>query len=74
MSEKVFAPRLARRTFLAASAASAALMLTGCLNLAPRYEKPAAPTETSQDWAVSPRDAGRTPLAGAAAPSGHFVR
>ena len=58
MSEKVFAPRLARRTFLAASAASAALMLTGCLNLAPRYEKPAAPTETSQDWAVSPRDAG----------------
>ena len=57
MSEKVFAPRLARRTFLAASAASAALMLTGCLNLAPRYEKPAAPTETSQDWAVSPRDA-----------------
>ena len=35
MSEKVFAPRLARRTFLAASAASAALMLTGCLNLAP---------------------------------------
>ena len=40
MSEKVFAPRLARRTFLAASAASAALMLTGCLNLAPRYEKP----------------------------------
>ena len=45
MSEKVFAPRLARRTFLAASAASAALMLTGCLNLAPRYEKPAAPTE-----------------------------
>ena len=33
MSEKVFAPRLARRTFLAASAASAALMLTGCLTL-----------------------------------------
>lgn len=47
-----------RRAFLGLSAGFSALLLTGCLNLAPSYEQPAAPEETASKWAVSPAAAG----------------
>ena len=34
-----------------------AALLSGCVNLAPDYEQPAAPAETADRWAVNPADA-----------------
>ncbi len=50
--------KASRRSLLALSALSSAMLMTGCLNLAPAYEEPAAPSETAEKWAVSPASAG----------------
>lgn len=47
-----------RRALLGFGAGMSAFLLTGCLNLAPSYERPAAPKETASAWAVSPAEAG----------------
>lgn len=47
-----------RRALLGASAGFSALLLTGCLNLAPAYDRPAAPDETASKWSFTPAEAG----------------
>ncbi|MDD7441732.1 MAG: efflux transporter outer membrane subunit [Sutterellaceae bacterium] len=58
IENKMFFRRLSRRAVLVAGGAAAALTLTGCLNLAPKYEQPSAPAETTSSWSVSPHAAG----------------
>lgn len=49
---------VSRRAFLGLGAVSSALLLSGCVNLAPAYKQPAAPAETTGRWAVDPAAAG----------------